>query len=1019
MLRPTASISPFDALVFRYPFRKYQRMILEQVASGQGDQRYHIVAPPGAGKTIVGLELIRRFDAPAVIFAPTTTIQEQWRAKAGLFLPETAPPERLDALVSLDPQALAPINVFTYQLLSTPGESQAWVETQARTRWLEDLLEEGRVAAEEAAEHRLALLQQNNPQGYRRELARRYQRIKRQLLQGEPAAVAPLLHANARALIRRLLDYGVRTIVLDECHHLLDYWAVVLRYFIAQIPDAHVIGLTATLPSLEDGAAYENYTTLLGEVDFEVPTPAVVKEGDLAPYRDLVYFVEPSRREHTYLKNIQRAFESALEELTRSAAFRAWVINAVLSPQDKDGRPIPGEEFLRRRPLFALACLRFLRQIAFPLPEDFPLPQEAETPPTLADWAALLERYGLDELALSPEPQDHVMLRRLRKILLPFGFTLTERGLRQRRSPGDLILTFSESKDEAVANILAAENEALGPALRAVVVTDFERMSSSVQSAKGVLERDAGSAVRVFRRLTHDDRIRALAPVLVTGRMLLVDAEYGPTVVAALQALLGAEGLRATCRAEPTEFPGELQVVGAGPDWGSRAYVRLVTRLLEQGLTRCIVGTRGIFGEGWDSLSLNTLIDLTSVTTSTSVQQLRGRSIRLDPRWPRKVAHNWDVVCVAPTYEKGGLDLDRFVRRHARYWGIVPESRLDALFRDASAMLSESGQLPSDRRGRIVKGVGHVDPDLAFQLATRPLKVVTFAQFTQRMLQQIPRRERTYELWAIGEEYSNFVYRATRLDTRDLKIRTVFTVQDTLKRMLRLFAASLISGAMVLGWVFLQLALGSDGSDAACLAPLIALVLGTVVLFAVNLRAAFRLGKALLVEQPPDGILRDVAHALLAALKEAGLVSRQLQPDYVRVVEQPDSSYEVLLDYASPEDAAAFIEAYGQLFEPVLDQRYLILRDDTRLPNLPLRVVWSALRRRLRDAGLYKPAYHPVPKALASRRERAESLARHWRRYVGGGDLIYTRSEEGRRVLLKARTQRRPKAKGLAFEVWR
>ena len=112
-------------------------------------------------------------------------------AKAALFLPETAPPEALETLVSLDPNRLAPINVFTYQLLSTPGESQAWVEMQARERWVQELLEEGQTASLEAAWKRLTLLQNNNPPAYHRELARRYQRLKRQLLQGEPTAVAP------------------------------------------------------------------------------------------------------------------------------------------------------------------------------------------------------------------------------------------------------------------------------------------------------------------------------------------------------------------------------------------------------------------------------------------------------------------------------------------------------------------------------------------------------------------------------------------------------------------------------------------------------------------------------------------------------------------------------------------------------------------------------------------------------------------------------------------------------------
>lgn len=79
--------SLFADFSFRYPFRKYQRMILEQTEQAMQDRKFHIVAPPGAGKTIIGLELIRRFEAPAVVFAPTTTIQYQWYQKVGMFLP--------------------------------------------------------------------------------------------------------------------------------------------------------------------------------------------------------------------------------------------------------------------------------------------------------------------------------------------------------------------------------------------------------------------------------------------------------------------------------------------------------------------------------------------------------------------------------------------------------------------------------------------------------------------------------------------------------------------------------------------------------------------------------------------------------------------------------------------------------------------------------------------------------------------------------------------------------------------
>jgi superfamily II DNA or RNA helicase len=62
---------------FRHPVRKYQRQILDQMGTPEADLKHHIVAPAGSGKTIVDLELIRRFDESAVVFAPTATIQQQ------------------------------------------------------------------------------------------------------------------------------------------------------------------------------------------------------------------------------------------------------------------------------------------------------------------------------------------------------------------------------------------------------------------------------------------------------------------------------------------------------------------------------------------------------------------------------------------------------------------------------------------------------------------------------------------------------------------------------------------------------------------------------------------------------------------------------------------------------------------------------------------------------------------------------------------------------------------------------
>jgi hypothetical protein len=47
--------------------------------------------------------------------------------------------------------------------------------------------------------------------------------------------------------------------------------------------------------------------------------------------------------------------------------------------------------------------------------------------------------------------------------------------------------------------------------------------------------------------------------------------------------------------------------------------------------------------------------------------------------------------------------------------------------------------------------------------------------------------------------------------------------------------------------------------------------------------------------------------------------------------------------------------------------------------------------------------YHAVPQLIGNRKAAAERFARLWTEKVGDCDLIYTRSPEGRKVLLKAR----------------
>jgi superfamily II DNA or RNA helicase len=1050
----TTAAHAFANLHFRYPFRRYQRMVLD-VLDGQAgtDHKYHIVAPPGSGKTIVGLELIRRFGQPAVVFCPTTTIQKQWQEKVGLFTDDDV---WLDQHTSLDPRRLAEINVLTYQVLSTPGENLEFVERIAVERWVDDLLESNKAHTETEARQRILTLKEANPKAHRREISKRYRRLKREFLRDGTLAGRQFLHPNARDLIDRIAALGTGTVVLDECHHLLDYWAFILRELLKALPGVRVVGLTATLPDPENQAEYENYTSLLGKVDFEVPTPAVVKEGNLAPYRDLVCFCEPSPREQDYLHQIQRHFEETVWKATNTTPFQDWLWQTLFPAiAQAPAGPYPEESWafshealldsfedaLRREPLLCTAGIKYLLELGVHLPLDVPLVEEMMEPLGIDDWLILMENYALRALKISAERQHQALYRDLRDALLPFGITISERGIRHHRSPGDLVLALSEAKDRATVDILRAESQALEEKLRAVVITDYERMSARTRRLKGVLDPDAGSAVRVFRRLVADPVTELLAPILVTGKVVLIGARSRPLLEGGIRRWVEEHHARFSWEWRTTQSEEVLRLVGSGPEWSSRNYVALVTDLFERGLSRCLVGTRGIFGEGWDTLRLNTLVDLTSVTTRTGVQQIRGRSIRLDPAWPRKIAHNWDVVCVSTEFDKGNADLRRFATRHEHTWGLVihsqPETPSGTLKQiaiqvraprtvAARTLEGEEVATPATLEGRVVRGLAHIDLRLAVDLATREFRRLGYDAYTRQMLDAVWDRDRVYDLWDIGQPYENQIYSATRLEARDLKFRTAYTVQGSLRTLIgRTFTSALavggavlINGALVIPWLQAQ-ALPQLGLVSTVLTGAAA-----AAVVAGNGRHAWQVLRQTFVELPADAILLDMGRALLAALRDARLVSTHLDDGCVRVVQVPDGGYEIFVDPACPEaattpkDAAIFAQGFRQMIGPLGDARYLIERDLSSLRNPLHRASWLLVRKALRLEEDLK-AYHRVPDVLASHRQRAEALARHWQQYVGGGRLVYTRTDEGRHILLQARAQQRKQIRQMAFEIWK
>jgi superfamily II DNA or RNA helicase len=101
-----------ENIKFKYNWRKYQKRVLDELEEHLDDNHLHIIAPPGSGKTILGLEVSLKLDKPTLIFTPTIAIRNQWIQRfCELFLQTDTTPE----WISRDIKKPKFLTVSTYQ----------------------------------------------------------------------------------------------------------------------------------------------------------------------------------------------------------------------------------------------------------------------------------------------------------------------------------------------------------------------------------------------------------------------------------------------------------------------------------------------------------------------------------------------------------------------------------------------------------------------------------------------------------------------------------------------------------------------------------------------------------------------------------------------------------------------------------------------------------------------------------------------------------------------------------------
>jgi hypothetical protein len=408
--------------------------------------------------------------------------------------------------------------------------------------------------------------------------------------------------------------------------------------------------------------------------------------------------------------------------------------------------------------------------------------------------------------------------------------------------------------------------------------------------------------------------------------------------------------------------------------------VPLVHAWLAAGGTAAVVGTRGLLGEGWDSPSLNVVVDLTATGSPAVATAVRGRVLRRDPSRPQEVVHAWTVTCVADDHPRGGVDHLRAVGATERQLGLAEDGLVEA-------------------------GVGHLDAELSPDAAPPP---ATREAVNARALAVAAAHERTRRGWTEQRPGPGTARAVLRVRTgRPLGMPagvvppSLLSVTRTLgspapaplprtPRRVRLWPLPVAAGvaASATGTV-LESALVGAGSGLAT-----GVVLGGAVAGQRWVTQSRALRRA-----PADAsvaVLRQLAAAVADALHTAG--GAPVGAAAVRCTPRSDGEVELGLD-AAADAAALFAACLEELLLPLGEPRWLVSRLVLAAPDGP-----AAGRRLAAARAVGRPVeaavtWHAVPSWLARSRSGVDAFDSAWKTHLGSGRLVLATDPEGRSLV--------------------
>ncbi len=592
---------------FKFAWRNYQQRVLNELERHLDDKHLHIVAPPGSGKTVLGLEVALLINKPTLILAPSLAIRNQW------------------------------VHRFCELFLQTPDIPE-WISTDIRNpKFFTAITYQGLHAA--------CTYHQSN--------------AKTDICEKDEseAARSHSVKSNILEIIGLLEGQNVGTIIVDEAHHLKNEWWKSLNA-VKNALKPTVVGLTATPPYDVSYLEWQRYIDLNGPVDAEISIPELVAENDLCPHQDYIYLSSPTDVEKEMITGQRDRTLLVYEELKNDT----MLIDAV-SRYPVFQLPLENLEWIYDNLECYSAILIFLNAAGKEITEahlEVIGDKKFKIPDLNFDWMEILLGFYLyQDIDHFFEFEEHKgkIINKLKRNGL-----LERKSIRFEDNPRiNRLLSSSLSKLESIDRIVDIEHDSMGNDLRMVILTDFIRKEYLIQEAENKLELKNIGVLSIFEKLRRTND-RCLKMGVLTGSLVII-----PEL--AVDALMEAAGSIQAKRITiiPLVYDKNYFIINT---LGDLDLVQLITRIFEEGKINVLIGTKSLLGEGWDAPAVNSLILASFVGSFVLSNQMRGRAIRVDKRNSDKTSNIWHLACVDATLFDGGDDVQLMKRRFKSFVGI-------------------------------------------------------------------------------------------------------------------------------------------------------------------------------------------------------------------------------------------------------------------------------------------------------------------------------------------------------------